>query len=73
MNPIVQDLVIEAFDTLTGNQLMNICKHGSELMGNSSVAYDDLREIDQAAITTLQVVLAYLTELGVIEDVTVLH
>ena len=71
MNPIVEDLVREAFDTLNGNQLMNVCRIAAYVGQEKS--FEDMTDIEKASMTTLQVILTYLTELGVLEDVQILH
>lgn len=71
MNPIVEDLVRESFDTLTGNQLMNICRIAAYLTQEKS--FKDMTDMEKASVTTLHIILSYLTELGVLEDVQVRH
>lgn len=73
MKPEVEVLVRQAFDDLKGHELMTICKFGAKLAKESSTPYEELKDVEQAAIHVLQIVLVYLEELGVIEDVPVLH
>lgn len=68
-----KDLVAGIFKHGSAGDLMNVCKAGAQLVQNSTVPFEELDKLDQVSITTLQVVLTFLTEFGVLEDVQILH
>jgi hypothetical protein len=73
MKATVSQLVKDVYSNGTAEELMSIIREGAELVNKSKVPIEELDIHEQAAITTLQVLLTFLTDFGVLEDVQVLH
>jgi hypothetical protein len=73
MKTTVPDLVKDMFTYGSASELMTVLREGAELVSTSTVPIEELDITEQAAITTLQVVLTFLTDFGVLEDVQILH
>jgi hypothetical protein len=73
MKTTVPDLVKDMFTYGSASELMSVLREGAELVSTSTVPIEELDITEQAAITTLQVVLTFLTDFGVLEDVQILH
>lgn len=73
MKEEVAALVQDAFDRLNGNQLMEICRVAVAISNTQTKPFEEFTVHEQAAVTTLHVLIKYLTELGVLEDVQVRH
>lgn len=73
MKATVPDLVKDMFTYGSASELMAVLREGAELVSTSTVPIEELDITEQAAITTLQVVLTFLTDFGVLEDVQILH
>jgi hypothetical protein len=73
MKATVPDLVKDLFANGSAEELISILKVGAEIIRNSTVPLEELDIHEQAAVTTLQVVLTFLTDFGVLEDVQILH
>jgi hypothetical protein len=73
MKATVSQLVKDVYSNGTAEELMSIIRAGADLVNNSTIPMDELDFHEQAAITTLQVLLTFLTDFGVLEDVQVRH
>ena len=73
MKATVPDLVKDMLTYGSASELMTVLREGAELVSTSTVPIEELDITEQAAITTLQVVLTFLTDFGVLEDVQILH
>jgi hypothetical protein len=73
MKEEVRELVQDAFNNLSGNQLMGICRIAVAISNTQTKPFEELTVHEQAAVTTLHVLVKYLTEIGVLEDVQVHH
>ena len=73
MKATVSQLVKDVYSNGTAEELMSIVMAGADLVNNSTTPMEELGVHEQAAITTLQVLLTFLTDFGVLEDVKVLH
>jgi hypothetical protein len=73
MKTTVSQLVKDVYSNGTAEELMSIVRAGADLVNNSTTPMEELDLYEQAAITTLQVLLTFLTDFGVLEDVQVRH
>lgn len=73
MKATVSQLVKDVYSNGSAEELMSIVRVGADLVNNSTTPMEELDVHEQAAITTLQVLLTFLTDFGVLEDVQVLH
>jgi hypothetical protein len=70
MKEETENLVVELFKQGSAAQLMSIIGLATKIK-TDTIPFDDLGVEEQAASVVLQVVMQYLTELGVLEDVQV--
>lgn len=72
MKEETEKLVVELFKQGSAAQLMSIIGLATKI-DRDTITFDDLGVEEQAASVVLQIVMQYLTELGVLEDVQVRH
>lgn len=70
MKEETENLVVELFKQGSAAQLMSVIGLATKIK-TDTIPFDDLGVEEQAASVVLQVVMQYLTELGVLEDVQV--
>jgi hypothetical protein len=66
-------IVKDNFEKLNGTQLMGVLRAAKILRDSSTVPFSELEASQQASLTTLVIVAQYLTDLGVLENVQILH